>query len=189
MIKGKTINLQLVTEKTLNELYNFHTDISNRGDHFPLKITPEPIYKARFRETGFWSDEYSHLLIIDPQGNIVGSIWTMKTVPYFDALEIGYIIYDKKNYRKGYVSEALSLFADYLFKVKLINRLELRILPSNIASEKVALKCGFTLEGVIRNAIFHHGKYHDLRQYSLLRDDLLSIYQGKRTASKSKPKS
>lgn len=172
MIKGKNIRLQLVTEKYINDLYDFHVDIANRGDYFPLRIRPEPVFKASFRETGFWTDEYSHLLIFDQQNVLVGSIWTMKTVPYFDAFEIGYILYDKKNYNKGYITEALSLFVDYLFKTKLINRLELRILPSNVASEKIALKCGFTFEGVIRDAIFHHGKYHNLRQFSLLRSDL-----------------
>lgn len=171
MIKGKAINLHLVSERNLEELFNFHLDIANRGDYFPLKITPEPLYKSKFQETGFWSDDFSQLLIVS-QNRIVGSIWTMRTVPYFDALEIGYIIYDKENYRKGYATEALSLFVDYIFKVKLINRLEIRILPSHIASEKVALKCGFTFEGIVRDAIFHHGQYQDLRQFSLLRKDI-----------------
>lgn len=170
MIKGKLINLQLVTEKHIDELYCFHMNIANRGDYFHLKISPEPIYKSKFRETGFWSEEYSQLLIMH-QSKIIGSIWMTKTVPYFDALEIGYILYDKENYGRGYMSEALSLFVDYLFKVKLINRLEIRILPSNFASEKVALKCGFLFEGLIRKAFFHHGQYHDLKQFALLRDD------------------
>ncbi|WP_228840636.1 GNAT family N-acetyltransferase [Candidatus Protochlamydia phocaeensis] len=34
----------------------------------------------------------------------------MKTVPYFDALEIGYILYHPKNYGQGYTTKALSLF-------------------------------------------------------------------------------
>lgn len=174
MIQGKLINLQLVTEKHLDELYASHVNIANRGDYFPLKITPEPIYKAKFRESGFWSDEYSQLLITK-DNEIVGSIWTMKTVPYFDALEIGYIIYDKKNYGRGYVTEALSIFVDYLFKVKLINRLEIRILPSHVASEKVALKCGFIFEGLIRKAFFHHGQFEDLKQFSLVSEDRIKI--------------
>jgi len=174
MIKGKLISLQLVTEKYLDELYTFHMNLANRGEYFPLKVTPEPIYKSKFRETGFWSDEYSHLLIMN-QGKIIGSIWSMKTVPYFDALEIGYIIYDKENYGHGYTTEALSLFVDYLFKVKLISRIEIRVLPFHTASEKVALKCGFTFEGLIRKAIFHHGHYQDLKQFSLLREDQINI--------------
>lgn len=74
MIKGKLINLQLVTEKHIDELYDFHMNISNRGDYFPLKVKPEPLYKHKFRETGFWSEEYGHLLIMN-QNKIIGSIW------------------------------------------------------------------------------------------------------------------
>jgi RimJ/RimL family protein N-acetyltransferase len=70
------------------------------------------------------------------QDTIIGSLFMMKTVPYFDAMEIGYTIYDKENHSKGYTTEALSLFVEYIFKIKLINRLEIRILPSHIASEK-----------------------------------------------------
>lgn len=173
MIKGKSITLQLVTERYLDLLYVFHSDISNRGDYFPLKIMPEPLFKAKFKETGFWSEEFSQLLIINEQDAIIGSIWAMKTVPYFDALEIGYIIYNRKNDGKGYMTEALSLFVDYLFKVKTINRLEIRILPGHLASEKLALKCGFAFEGTVKGAIFHHGKHQDLRQYALLRNQTI----------------
>lgn len=171
MIKGKLVTLQLITEKHLDSLYQLHMDISNRGEYLPLKITPEPQFKAKFRETGFWTDEFSQLIILNKQNELVGSIWTMKTVPYFDALEIGYIIYHKENYGKGYMSEALSLFVDYIFKVKTLNRLEIRVLPGNIASEKVAIKCGFIFEGAIKEAIFHHGRHQDLRQFALLRKD------------------
>lgn len=137
------------------------------------------MFKSRFRETGFWTDDFNQCLIINQNHHIVGSIWSMKAIPYFNALEIGYIIYDKTNYGKGYMTEALELFVDYLFKVKTINRLEIRILPSHLASEKVAIKCGFTFEGLIKEALFHHGIHQDLRQFVLLRKQWLLKRQSK----------
>ncbi len=69
------------------------------------------------------------------------------------------------------MTESLSLFVDYLFKTKNINRIEVRILPENKPSEKVALRCGFMFEGAARQAIFHQGTHSDLNQYSLLRKE------------------
>ena len=106
------------------------------------------------------------------QYTISGSLFIIKTVPYLDAMEIGYTIYDNKNHSKGYTTEALALFVEYIFKVKLISRLEIRILPSHISSEKFALKCGFQFERTMRKTIFNHGYYQDLKQISLLREDL-----------------
>jgi len=65
----------------------------------------------------------------------------------------------------------LSLLTKYLFSAKKINRLQLTVIVGNTASKRVAEKCGFKLEGVMRGAIFHHGENKDLEMYSLLRDE------------------
>jgi RimJ/RimL family protein N-acetyltransferase len=43
------------------------------------------------------------------------------------------------------MTEALSLCTDYLFQSTKIHRVQLIIAEGNIASERVAQKCGFTL--------------------------------------------
>jgi RimJ/RimL family protein N-acetyltransferase len=70
------------------------------------------------------------------------------------------------------MTEALSLFTDYLFQSLKINRVQLIIADGNIASEKVAQKCGFTYEGTARQAMFQRGRHRDMKLYSLLRDEL-----------------
>ena len=60
---------------------------------------------------------------------------------------------------------------DYLFGRKRVNRMQLNIHPGNVASKRVAQKCGFTFEGVMRGCWFHQGEYHDLEVWSLLRND------------------
>jgi RimJ/RimL family protein N-acetyltransferase len=92
-------------------------------------------------------------------------------MPYLDSLEIGYLIFDEKNRGKGIATEALTLFVDYLFAAKKVNRLEIRTHPDNKASERVALKCGFKFEGTMRGAIFRKGSYVDMNQYALTRQD------------------
>jgi RimJ/RimL family protein N-acetyltransferase len=43
--------------------------------------------------------------------------------------------------------------------------------PNNIASERIAQKCGFTFEGVMRGMFFTNGQVRDAKMYSLLRAD------------------
>ena len=90
----------------------------------------------------------------------------------FDGLEIGYAMFDPLQRGQGFTTQALSLFTDYLFQSMPIHRVQLIIADGNIASEKVAQKCGFTYEGTARQAMFQRGIYRDMKLYSLLRDEL-----------------
>ena len=94
-----------------------------------------------------------------------------KTTPYFDGLEVGYRLYDTGQSNRGVMTEALCLCTYVLFVTRKINRLELKIMPDNIPSKRVAEKCGYTFEGVNRGAIFHRGAYRDMEVYSILREE------------------
>jgi RimJ/RimL family protein N-acetyltransferase len=172
MIRGKTIRLRTVRETDLAHLYTLLTDIVNRGDFVPLHIPPEATFKRQFHETGFWSEDYGRFLIVNATDEIVGSIWFFKSIPYFDGLEIGYTMFDPQQRRQGIMTEALSLCVDYLFQSTKIHRVQLIIAEENIASERVAQKCGFTYEGTARQAMFQRGRHQDMKLYSLLRHEV-----------------
>ena len=70
------------------------------------------------------------------------------------------------------MTEALSLCADYLFQSTKIHRVQLIIAEGNIASERVAQKCGFTYEGTARQAMFQRGRHQDMKLYALLRNEV-----------------
>ena len=46
------------------------------------------------------------------------------------------------------------------------------IAEGNIASERVAQKCGFTYEGLARQAMFARGRHQDMKLYSWLRPEV-----------------
>ncbi len=64
--------------------------------------------------------------------------------------DMGYFL-DKNYFQKGLGSEALLLFSDYCFQKLQFAKITLRIEPKNIASKKLARKCGFELLGISRN--------------------------------------
>jgi len=65
----------------------------------------------------------------------------------------------------------VSLLTRYLFAGKRVDRIQLIIHPDNAASKRVATKCGFTFEGVLRRAWFHAGDFQDVEVWSLLRGE------------------
>jgi RimJ/RimL family protein N-acetyltransferase len=185
MLRGKAIRLRTVRETDLDRLYSLLTDIAHRGDFVPLRIPSEATFKRQFHETGFWSEAYGQFLIVNATEEIVGSIRFFKSTPYFDGLEIGYDVFDPHQRRQGIMTD--SLCVDYLFQSTKIHRVQLIIAEGNIASERVAQKCGFTYEGTARQAMFARGRHHDMKLYSLLRHEVETYLPSRLFASGTTP--
>ena len=171
MLHGTGISLRQVRRSDLDELYEAHADIRNRGDFYPLGVQSEPAFRKSFEDGGLWQKEEGTLLIVTRDDEIAGHIEFFKPVGYWDAFELAYQLYDSRFAGRGYVTEAVQLLVDYLLGAKKPNRIQLVIVPGNHASRRIADKCGFTLEGTIRGAFFNGGRNQDVLLYSLLRDD------------------
>lgn len=171
MLKGEKIELRPVRESDLDQLYEFHQDIANRGPYFPIGVLPEPVFRTRFQETGFWEDNDGMLLIVSHNDDIIGHIEFFQTVPYLDELELSYHIYTSEHQGKGVATQAVKLMTGYLFDRKKNNRIRLIIHPDNAASKRIAQKCGYKYEGVARGAWFHRGRSQDVEVHALLRDE------------------
>lgn len=75
---------------------------------------------------------------------------------------------------EGYMREALSAVLPWGWEHMALNRVEAQIHPDNADSLRSVEAIGFKREGLLRQAGFWAGQYHDLYQYSLLREDWLS---------------
>ena len=171
MLFGERVTLRPIRQGDLDALYDAHVDIRTRGAFYPLGVMSEPAFKREFADNGFWQKESGTLVIVTPEGELAGEIEFFKPVPYWDASEIAYRLFDDRFAGSGYVTEALRLLVDYLFATRKPHRLQLVIVPQNPASRRIAEKCGFVLEGTARGAFFHDGRNQDVLLYSLLRTD------------------
>lgn len=172
MLKGNKINLRVVRRQDLDSLFLLLSDVENRGDFFPIRLTSEPQFRERFEKTGFWQEDEGRLLIVDKSDDtILGIIKYEKTINYFDALELGYILFNQSRRNQGLMTEAVSMLVRFLFETRKVHRLHLTVDVGNLASRRVAEKCGFRSEGIARQAIFHRGKNIDTEWFSLLRDE------------------
>ncbi|HWM94312.1 MAG TPA: GNAT family protein [Thermoanaerobaculia bacterium] len=171
MIQGNGFLLRTVYESDVDALYMARSDVSERGDYIPPRMGSQPRFRKEFQETGFWTEDNGVLLVIDPDGRMLGQIAYFRPVFYSDGLEIGYQFFQQASRGKGIMTEVLKLFCSFLFSHRSLYRLQLMVHPGNEASRRVAEKAGFRKEGVLRGAFFHRGDHHDLEIYSLLRDE------------------
>ena len=173
MLKGKTIMLRPVRDTDLDQLYKYHVDIDNRGDFFPRGILAQPAFRKQFQETGFWSKDEGMLVMVSPQDAILGHIEYYKTVNYLDEYELSYQVYATEQRGKGVATEAVNLLVRYLFETKRVNRIRLVIHPGNLASRRLAEKCGFRHEGTARGAWYNQGRHQDVEIYAILHQDVI----------------
>jgi [ribosomal protein S5]-alanine N-acetyltransferase len=169
MLQGKKINLRLMKMEDLEQYVDNYNNLAERGYYYPQNLLSIEKYKRDMAENNCWSNDWGNLQIVTKDNKILGTIAFFKPSDYQTGLEIGYKIDKKENRGKGYGSEALLLFSAYLFALKPINRIEINAAKDNIASYRIAEKCGFQYEGTMRKAVFFSGEEHDLVKYSLLK--------------------
>ncbi len=173
MIKADTFILRTLSESDLPEFHAKRSDVYRRGIYYPIDIPSISAIRKRFSEDGYWGPDLGLMLIVGNDGTLLGEIAFFKSVTYWNAYELSYLLYDPDTRGKGIMTEATRLMMRYLFETKTINRLQLCIHPDNQASRRVAEKCGFTHEGTARGAWFHRGKHQDMEVYGILRNEVL----------------
>jgi ribosomal-protein-alanine N-acetyltransferase len=171
MIRGNTIALRTVRATDLDALYALVNDTANRGAHMVPRMRSQPEFRKEFDETGFFGRRQGRYLVVDRDDRMLGDI-VYFSVNYMDGFELGYCLYDVASRGKGVMTEALGLAVSNLFDTHKINRLQICTAPDNEPSKRLALKCGFVLEGTLRGHFFQRGRSEDSLMFSLLRSDV-----------------
>jgi RimJ/RimL family protein N-acetyltransferase len=82
-------------------------------------------------------------------------------------VELGYIVAEEARGR-GVATEALRQLTEWTLRETGARRIELLISVDNVASKKVAERCGYELEGVLRSTYLKQGRREDSEIWSLL---------------------
>jgi RimJ/RimL family protein N-acetyltransferase len=110
-------------------------------------------------------------LAIDVQGEAAGGLGYVPgtDVERFSA-EVGYWL-GEQYWRRGIVSEALSLFTQYAFSELKLLRLFATPFADNRASIRVLEKAGYVLEGVMRSGCVKYGQPRDQALYAIVNSE------------------
>jgi RimJ/RimL family protein N-acetyltransferase len=137
---------------------------------------PEPVPPGFARA---WFDRYAEarrdgsreaFAIVDDRGEFLG----LALAPQIDretrTAELGYVVAPAARGR-GVATEALRQLTDWAFAQAGMLRLELLISVENGGSKKVAERCGYVREGVLRSAYFKQDLREDTEIWSRLATD------------------
>lgn len=72
---------------------------------------------------------------------------------------------------KGYGTNAMKVLLDFIFNYMNVNKVKLQVFSYNKRAILSYEKCGFLVEGILKEELFRFGKYHDIYVMGLLRTD------------------
>ena len=81
------------------------------------------------------------------------------------------LIGDHSCWRRGIGAEAYKLLLDYAFNERGFHRIEAHVLEDNIASLKMHQKCGYKIEGTLRESVFKNGHWQNQVVLSILENE------------------
>ena len=161
--------------------------VADAEDIFDYASRPEVSYPAGFPPVKTLEDEVYYLEHILPKRNqkenlpagygivVKGTDKVIGSVDFNhrhadDVLEIGYTLHPD-HWGLGYVPEAARALIDLAFKELGLHKIELSCFRSNVQSQRVAEKLGFTLEARIRDRKDTQGNRCDSLIYGLLKSE------------------
>jgi len=171
MLVGRKVILRPLRSSDVEAYLELGADIRKAGPFWPISLTSERGFRARFEKDGVWSDEFSLLVVTDHGDKLLGYVGFFPGAPYQSTREIGYRLFDPKTARGGIMTDAVRLTVGYLFATKRIERVQAAVIVGNVASRRVLEKAGFKKEGLLRSVVYVYGKTADMELFSILRDE------------------
>jgi RimJ/RimL family protein N-acetyltransferase len=150
--------------------------IENHPDPRSTLFYALPTSAEKIKETidQFLTDHQVIILIICRKDNDqpIGKTAFFR-IDWVGRMAIFYIgIADKINWSKGYGSQATKLMIEYAFETLNLNRIQLHVAVDNHPAVNIYKNAGFKVEGTLREAMYHNGRYCDFYVMGLLRSDL-----------------
>ena len=173
MIQGKSLGLRPVERSDLAILEAWHNDSEVHGEFNFSGFSGTHSLQSNYEKSGFLDDRQG-MLIVTKQDEPIGSV-SYRSVMYGPndasrAYSLGIHLVPKHR-GQGLGAEAQALFTQYLFDTYSVQRIEAETDSENISAQKLLEKAGFSREGILRQAQWRAGQWHDLVKYSKLRGE------------------
>lgn len=135
-------------------------------------------YEKQWVESAiFDKDKIVLAICLKKDNRYIGNI-TLQNIDYINRSgHTQILIGDKDKWSKGYGTEAIMLLLSYAFFEKGLNRITAYVLESNKNSLKMHEKCGYHIEGHLRQSVYKNGCFHNQYVLSVLKEDFIPIFE------------
>ncbi len=175
-MNGSLTQLRAVALEDMEDVYQWRNDdevslfavgnspLLTHVSREQVESTYETIVKMDRAENGVFS-------ILDLEGRIIGIADYRDVNIITRSAVMGITIGDKAYWGKGYGSDAIKVMIRYLFQQLNMQRIQLDTWSGNARAIRAYEKCGFKVEGRLRQNEYVDGKYYDTVIMGLLRSE------------------
>lgn len=173
MIQGEKVTLRPYRMSDAEALLRSMDDTEiNRltGTHQTFTLEQIQRYIENFEN----ADDRVGFIIADPQSDDLdplGEIVIMDIDTNNRSASIRIAMYSIERVNRGYGTEGMRLALNYGFTELNLHRISLEVYAFNPRAIHVYEKIGFKREGVLRDALFYEGAFHDAIMMAILEDE------------------
>lgn len=174
-IMGKRIYLRPHLESDLLPMMQGFNDLDGTlrflNSPLPKNEAMERVFIAKQNAGGAAPADIILAIVLKKTDMVIGNMG-LHRIHWIDRrATTGTAIWEASCREKGYGSEAKKLFLKYAFDTIGLNRIDSTVNASNTRSIAYNKKCGYMLEGTMRQAKYANGAFEDQVLMSILADD------------------
>lgn len=160
-LEGKKIILTPMEEEDAEFIRQMENDPEVRYALFLYKPLTRESAEKKVREMTASPESVMFMILDKENRQIIGQTGLVR-IDFVSRAAVFYIaIHHKESRSKGFGTEATRLMVDYAFQTLNLNRIQLHVNSENIPAVHIYQKLGFEIEGTLRQAMYHGGKYCD----------------------------
>ena len=170
----------ILREQTIADTEDFFRYYSDpEVNQFIISEIPFDMEEAR-KEISYWINIFHYgdgiyFGIAEKSTNkLIGSIGLSSINRYHNRIELSYDL-AKEYWNRGIMTAAIKAVLKHGFEEMKINRIEAYSVQENKASRAVLKKCGFNLEGELKQHRRFKGSYRDIGIFSIVYQDYLNF--------------
>lgn len=173
MLRGKLAVLKPLEWEDLELLHKWYLNpeviywaSGAHPDTFYTRYELEERYEREAR-----SDNIKRFMIETADGEQVGLVTSKVQDKQVRSATVGILIGEREYWNQGIGTDAMKAFLQYLFDYWNFNRVELETWDGNTRAIRTYEKCGFQIEGRLRQNFFINGEYRDRIVMGIIRSD------------------
>ena len=170
---SETVALYAANECFVSELYQLvlrNRDWLQQSLDWPQHVISEADTRQNMLSNVMLHQRgYAKMFLIFYKEEMAGVLSFNAIEPQNKAGYIGYWL-DERLQGRGILSSSLEAFINYYADRGEVRRFVIKCRTANVASNRVAQRCGFALEGCLREAEFLNGAFYDQNIYARIVD-------------------
>ena len=173
MYTGEKVRLREYKKEDIVPAQNYINNpevkrLLNPGIPFPTTLADEEKWIESLSAT---KDVYSFAIETLEDNKYIGGCG-INSIDWKNSVAVvGIFIGDKQYWGKGYGTDSMKTLIKFIFEQMNVNKIRLNVFSFNERAIKSYKKCGFKIEGTLRQELYRDGKYYDDILMGILREE------------------